>query len=468
MARLNQWAFRGSIINGPNVRVRDISGAFGLPPLRGEDFLTMGRTGRVFVPKVHDSREITLEIIVRDVPYGVTPGIFDQIATWATNRTQGALTNILDSGPRTGQAECTAWLPGDMGVGGLTFKGVATFRLADPWLYGPTVTASVTPGNSTITVGPPVVNGFTRANRASFPLAMAGITSGQPILIVFSFPQPTVSVSTVADTFGGHYTWTKVESSTSADIEIWIGTGGTGTSGTVTVTPTISCDCAGIGYPLYGASVAAGLLAVDVHANTSSGIVNLTPSAANELALFAFSAFADDGTPDPLLPTPWVSTHLDEYSTWCATGTTYASPASGVALTPPVDVAYLIANSVGAIIKTGTAGSTSLAVTNPGTATAESMLITLTGPMTNPTISNATTGTSLTILRTVAAGNHEYIDTGAATCKDGAGTNHIGLLTHSGAVPFLTLAPGVNALSLMASNMTGASTLAVSFNPPYE
>ena len=78
MARLNQWAFRGQLLNSPNVRIRKMTGPFSLPPIRGEDFLTMGRTGRLFVPKLHDSRRISLEIIVRDVPTGVTQGIFDQ------------------------------------------------------------------------------------------------------------------------------------------------------------------------------------------------------------------------------------------------------------------------------------------------------------------------------------------------------------------------------------------------------
>ena len=72
MARLNQWAFRGQLLNSPNVRIRKMTGPFSLPPIRGEDFLTMGRTGRLFVPKLHDSRRISLEIIVRDVPAGVT------------------------------------------------------------------------------------------------------------------------------------------------------------------------------------------------------------------------------------------------------------------------------------------------------------------------------------------------------------------------------------------------------------
>ena len=53
MARLNQWAFAGNLINSPNVRVGKIVGQFGLPPLRGANWIAQNATGEQFVQKLH-------------------------------------------------------------------------------------------------------------------------------------------------------------------------------------------------------------------------------------------------------------------------------------------------------------------------------------------------------------------------------------------------------------------------------
>jgi hypothetical protein len=56
MARLNQWAFRGNILNGPNVRIGKVAGAFALPPLRGSNWIAQNATGEQFVSKLHGGR----------------------------------------------------------------------------------------------------------------------------------------------------------------------------------------------------------------------------------------------------------------------------------------------------------------------------------------------------------------------------------------------------------------------------
>ena len=80
MARLNQWAFAGNLINSPNVRVGKIVGQFGLPPLRGANWIAQNATGEQFVPKLHGGRDIILPLIVRDTPNGISQGIFEMVA----------------------------------------------------------------------------------------------------------------------------------------------------------------------------------------------------------------------------------------------------------------------------------------------------------------------------------------------------------------------------------------------------
>ena len=152
MSRLIGWSFRGFNLNQPGARVTQMTGPFSLPPLRGKDFLTMGRTGELFVPKVHDSRRISLTITVYEdsvlTPSGGAgaQAFFDQLAILFANRAQGALVYTdLNGYTRTGQAEVVGWTPVDKSVIGTVHTGVADFLLADPWLYGPTVSGSVTP-----------------------------------------------------------------------------------------------------------------------------------------------------------------------------------------------------------------------------------------------------------------------------------------------------------------------------------
>ena len=474
MARLNQWAFRGTAINAANVLVRDITGAFGLPPLRGDDWVAPGRTGRIFVPKKHDARDIQLEIIVRDVPAGVTPAIFDQIAEWATNRSQGDLTNTLVSGARTGQAECTQWLPKDMGVGGTHFMGIATFHLTDPWLKGPTVTASVTPVAG-LAFGTTVANDFgSGTTRTSYALAMTGCVSGQPIIVCHFTQFDTHVLTSITDTFATPHTWTKVDGSAAygQDCEIYIGTGGAGTSGTITVTAP-SAIMAGCATPLAGASTSAGLGAIDVHAHASGSTIPPYPDGALVTPSLDWGGFViatNAAYPGAIYPVP---------GTPMAHRFPFLSQINqaivSTALYPPAGVprdwwlgGYLTPSweRVDCVVK-GSGAAASLNVTNPGSATCEDALITLLGPIINPTVTNLTTGTSFTIARTIAVGLHMYVDCGAFTVVDGAGYNLIGTISHSGDNRFLTFAPGVNVLQVSGGGCTGSSLVTVHLDPPY-
>jgi hypothetical protein len=261
MAVFNRWSFRGfPLRQGLNTNVGTMQGVFALPPLRGDDFLTMNRTGQIYVQKVHDSRVISLMIVVRDTASNAKI-YFDQLSVLFANRSLGALVQTLEDGStRTGQAECVGWT-GAVDISddsGSVFAGMADFSLPDPWLYGPTVTGSVAP----------------------------------------------------------------------------------------------------------------------------------------------------------------------------------------------------------------TTGGAALTIANPGTVTAESMTLDILGPITTPVVSNATTGTSLTIAVTVASTKHLLVDVRLFTAAND-GANVIGLVTHSGAVPFLTLAPGNNALTVSGGSTTGASLVTLAFAPAY-
>ena len=462
MARLNQWSFRGEILNSPYVRVRQITGAFGLPPLRGTDFPTNLRTGAQFVPKITDSRRITLELIVRDNGTGIAAAIFDHFGLLFADRTQGALANILDSGTRTGMAEVAQWLPQDMTVGGITFKGIVDYNLADPWLYGPTVSGSVIP-TSMLTFGTPVISNL--ASGSTYTLAISAV-SGQPIMVC-STSRSLVYVSSISDNFSTPYTWTRVD--TTPGMDLWIGTGGVGTSGTVTVQYGSTYFIGGFAVPCLGASLASGLAAIDVHANatdsTAYPTLSLTASAvADGMVVGCRCDIINAQAPSP----PWVESFATYYGYVLYHLATYnPAPLSALSATWTQTNANTW-GTVGAMVKAaaGSALPAALSLTNPGTVLAEKVTLDILGPIANPTITNTTTGTSLTVAATVAAGRHLLIDTAAATAYND-GVNVIGSLAHSGAIPFLTLTPGVNALHISGSGCTGASLVTVSFTPPY-
>jgi hypothetical protein len=466
MAQLNRYSFAGYYFNQPNVKVRQVTK--GSPPLRGSNFIAPGRTGEIWTPKKHGGRMLTLEILVIDEPRGTARMIFDRIQQLAATRTQGALVNYLDSGPRTAQAEIVNWMPQDIDNVGLVFVGQLDFYLADPWFYRATVTSAATAITNTPTIGT-VAGGlhFT----SGILITMANVISGQPIVIMHDGGVGPGDISSITDTFAGHYTWTKIVAQASSRYQsIWIGTGGTGTSGVITV----------IGAPadngevtwalsLAGASVGVGAAAVDTSGaagrlTTQPATLSLTPSASLEIAIASIDA--------PFATSPaigWSAVQTTSYPAGWQQISAYLYPTSGVALPAtwalPTGSAWDI---VGIVVKAA-AGSAiaTLSVTNSGTATAEDITLDILGPVTNPQVVNATTGTSVAFTGAVASGKHLLIDTGAFTAlNDGA--NVTGSVTHAGAVPFLTLAPGVNALSIYGSVAAGSPTLTVSFVAPYE
>ena len=471
MARFNQFSFAGQLINGPNIRIGQITGQFGLPQLRGSNWIAQNATGEQWLKKLHGGRDIILPLIVRDTPNGISQSIFDMIAGWAATRTQSTLANILDTGTRTAMAECTGWTQTDMTSAGLTFAGLLTFHLADPWFYWPTVTATITPTN-TGTCGAVIANNPPAASRANFTLAIPSISSGQPIVVV---AWAWSAVSSVADNFGTPYSWSKLEECGpfgAADyFNLWLGTGGVGTSGTVTVTLASSGHCGGWAFPLGGSSTAD----VHGHATTSTGTVSLSLTPATSTGEVAIYAGVDDNT-SPGCVTSWPTTGWTVNKLTTPNGNPVLGMADAgtqsVTALAPLSATWtgLYTNdamaAVGVVMKTSGGAPATLSVTHPGTVTAEKLTIDFLGPIVNPGVVNTTTGDSVSYSGAVAAGQHLIIDTWNMTATNN-GANAIGSVGHSGNVPFLTLAPGVNSLSVYGSGCSGATSLAVSYAPPF-
>ena len=480
----SSWSFRGTNLNtltSAKIDVTDVTGQFGLPPLRGENFLTMGRTGQLFVPKIHDSRRISLLIEVADLPAGHAQTAFDALAKLFANRTQGALVYTdASAATRTGQAECVSWLPGDPDKYGLMWSGVVDFLLADPWMYGVTVTETVTP-TDTATAGTPVTSDPPATSRANFTLAMTGVTSGQPIVVgAWGWED----VSTVADSFATPYTWAKLEALGpwgAADyMSLWLGTAGVGTSGTITVTLASSGHCGGWAFPLAGAG------AVDVHGQTNGVghvVYSLTPTVGPGEVLVFFGV--DDNTGAPNLYS-WPNLPPAERGVVASTWDTVSKLYTPSTAPWPMGVAAArtsttLTASTGAWSDRGnwidhlgilgvavrSAGApASLNITNTGTALAERAVLDFLGPITNPIALNTTTGTEVRFLGSVAAGQHLIIDAGGYTVTNN-GANVLTTFTHSGAGPFFTLAPGANAVQVFGSGCSGSTLLTVSFDPAF-
>jgi hypothetical protein len=156
-AVLNRWSFRGTPLNRPDLRVRTMTGPHHLPPMRGQDFLTMGGVGQLWVPKLADSRRIGLELLLTDVlRAGQVQALLDELGALFADRSQGPLVQWHPDGTvRTAMAEVVDWTPADSRANiGALYAGVVDFQLADPWFYTPAVavTGSVPSSPTTVTV----------------------------------------------------------------------------------------------------------------------------------------------------------------------------------------------------------------------------------------------------------------------------------------------------------------------------
>lgn len=104
-------------------------------------------------------------------------------------------------------------------------------------------------------------------------------------------------------------------------------------------------------------------------------------------------------------------------------------------------------------------------VNNPGVAPVQKMTIVFNGGLTNPRLTNTTTGVWVQYTGVIAGGASVTLNTDLFTAVTNTSVNVIGAITHQGARNWLPLKVGNNTLTLTASAGTG--TCSVSFQPPY-
>ena len=96
-------------------------------------------------------------------------------------------------------------------------------------------------------------------------------------------------------------------------------------------------------------------------------------------------------------------------------------------------------------------------------------IIRLNGPITNPTITNNTTGQSIAITATITAGNWFDIDLsyGKKTVVENLSTNRISTVSASSNLATWSLIPGNNTIAITGSVTTAATNAAFEFFPRY-
>lgn len=95
-----------------------------------------------------------------------------------------------------------------------------------------------------------------------------------------------------------------------------------------------------------------------------------------------------------------------------------------------------------------------------GTAPIDDAVITVTGPITNPTVSNASTGTSVSLTGTVPSGQTWVIDCGAWTSKVN-GVSQLLNTTHAGHPRFLVIDPVSPTVSVTGSSTSAVTNISV-------
>lgn len=102
--------------------------------------------------------------------------------------------------------------------------------------------------------------------------------------------------------------------------------------------------------------------------------------------------------------------------------------------------------------------------TNPGNVRGNRVLIDFTGPITHPRLTNNTTGAYADVNVAVASAKHLLIDAAAFTALND-GVDASPSLTHGPTVPFMDIAPGVNALRVTSA--TPGGSVIVTVTPGY-
>lgn len=104
-------------------------------------------------------------------------------------------------------------------------------------------------------------------------------------------------------------------------------------------------------------------------------------------------------------------------------------------------------------------------LTQAGTAPTHKVLFVLLGTITNPRITNNTTGYYVQYTGTITTPRTVTIDGAAFTAVHSLNGNVINLITHGGGAPFMLFAPGVNSITVTGTSPSG-STLTSTIQQP--
>lgn len=100
-------------------------------------------------------------------------------------------------------------------------------------------------------------------------------------------------------------------------------------------------------------------------------------------------------------------------------------------------------------------------IINAGDASTTHVTITLTGPLTSPVLTNATTGSVLSYTASVGSGETVVLDVEEFTAVSmPSGENRIGMVTRSGSHSWFPLTPGGNAVTLTGGAGYGSCSIA--------
>jgi hypothetical protein len=103
----------------------------------------------------------------------------------------------------------------------------------------------------------------------------------------------------------------------------------------------------------------------------------------------------------------------------------------------------------------------------PSVTSGVNFTIQLNGPLTSPKLTNSTAGVSVTASYTIAAGHSCLLDVLNYTAVDDASASHIGVVSHTGARPWMILLPGTNVMQLTSANGGDTGSALLTWSPPY-
>jgi hypothetical protein len=95
------------------------------------------------------------------------------------------------------------------------------------------------------------------------------------------------------------------------------------------------------------------------------------------------------------------------------------------------------------------------------------MKLVFTGPLTTPTLTNSTSGVSVTLGMTLAGAYTVTLDCVNFTAIDSASASQLQYVTHAGSRLWMGLASGTSSLTLTTQNGTDSGTVQLQYQIPF-